>query len=140
MKQAEILQIDGENTLAKYSRPAGVITKNNTTAGPVVIADIASPELSTDVNGTTADGEVLTVGASSVQSAAIVGNFIDVTYAPTATTTLGCYVELGFNPTAQAGSYYIASNTTYRFSITSGNKIACLQIAAGGSLYIHPVE
>ena len=92
------------------------------------------------------EGQTVAVGGTSAASAAIVGTVIDVIYIPDANgfgdfTGDGCFIQIAAAPTAVADDdYYIAPNITYRFPITSGNKVAVIQSVAAGDLYIHPVS
>ena len=80
--------------------------------------------------------QFLTVGAASVQSAAVGASTNRVFL----TSTTGCYVALGSNPTATvgAGSIYVPPNVVmFPISVTSGTtKIAVIQSTAGGNLTI----
>lgn len=79
-------------------------------------------------------GEALAVTSSSGQSAAITGTLVDVI------ADAVCFIELGDSPTAVTGtSYRIAADTTYRFPITSGNKLAAIT-ATTANLWLHPVQ
>jgi len=87
------------------------------------------------------EGQTVAVGGTSAASAAITGTGVDIIFIPDATTTLGCFIQIAGTPVAVANDdYYIAANTTYRFPITSGNKVACIQSVAAGDIYIHPVS
>ena len=73
---------------------------------------------------------------TSTQSAAITATTIDVTCTTTA------QIAIASNPTASVTTgYYCAAGVTYRFPITSGNKVAIIHSdgTTAGTAYIHPV-
>jgi len=73
--------------------------------------------------------------STSTQSAALTATVI-----VTCTTT--AQIAIGSNPTATvATGYYCAAGITYRFPITSGNKVAIIHSdgTTAGVGYIHPV-
>ena len=80
--------------------------------------------------------QFITVGAASVQSAAVGASTNRVFL----TSTTGCYVAFGAAPTATAGagSIYVPPNVVmFPISVTSGTtKIAVIQASAGGNLTI----
>ena len=83
----------------------------------------------------TAAGEKVALSNVTASSAAITGTFIDVS------CDVDCYVVIAAAPTAVAAtSYKIISYTTYRFPITSGNKIAGILASGTGNLWVHPVQ
>lgn len=75
----------------------------------------------------------ITTGASSAQSSAITGSYIDVW------CDQDVYIAIGANPTATSASYCLPKATLARFPITSGNKLAALQVSAAGTLHISVV-
>lgn len=88
-------------------------------------------------------GDDVSLTTSSAQSGAITGTVVDVT------CTADCFIAIGSNPTAVvcsggAGSagacYFMAGGITYRFPITSGNKIAGIVATGTATLYWHPVQ
>lgn len=82
-----------------------------------------------------AAGNVRTFNGASAQTAAITGDAVDVA------ADSPCWIEIGSDPTAVVNtSYYMTANTTYRFPITSGNKIAAIDDGTTGNLYYHPVQ
>ena len=96
------------------------------------------------------EGQTVAVGAASAKTgSAIVGTTVDVIYVPDLNAfgdfiNDGCFIQIAPQATVEAvanDDYYIAPNTTYRFSITSGYGIACIQSSATtGDIYIHPVS
>jgi len=84
--------------------------------------------------GNSGTGLSVAVGAASTASAAITATLIDIV------ATTECFIQIAASPVAVVNDdYYVPKNTTYRFPITSGNKVAVIQSAAAGTLYIHPV-
>jgi len=113
----------------------GLVEETSGAAHVLVAGGYAGPE------NEVSEGQTVAVGAASAASAVIAGTVVDVIFIPDAATTLGCFIQIATAPVAVANDdYYIASNTTYRFPITTGNKIACIQSAAAGDIYIHPVS
>ena len=83
----------------------------------------------------TAVGAKVALTAASAQSAAVTGSYVDVT------CDTDCYVLIAANPTAVVDtSYKVNAYTTYRFPITSGNKIAALVASGTGNLWWHVVQ
>lgn len=84
-----------------------------------------------------AAGEAISNTASSQQTAAITGDTIDVS----TDSTDDVFIEIGSDPTAVADtSYHICSNQTYRFPITSGNKVAVIATGTNGKTWVRVVE
>lgn len=82
-----------------------------------------------------AAGAKVALTTSSAQSAAITGDWIDVS------SDVDCFVEIGANPTAVVDtSYRMVAGTTYRFPITTGNKIAGILSAGTGNLWYRAVQ
>lgn len=81
--------------------------------------------------------KVITVGASSAQSAAVGVNTDRVVLS----TTTDCWIAIGDNPTAAvatAGSFFLAAGSqSYPISVTKGvTKIAAIQASAGGYMSV----
>lgn len=80
-------------------------------------------------------GAKVALTTSSAQSAAIAGDWIDVS------SDVDCFVEIAANPTAVADtSYRLVAGTTYRFPITAGNKIAGIVASGTGNLWYRVVQ
>lgn len=98
------------------------------TAFDVQVHGLIGPE------GNSGNGQAISTGATSVQSTAITKTVVDLT------ATEDCFVAIGASPVAAANTdYFIPKLQTYRFAITSGNKVAVIQSSTGGILYVHPV-
>lgn len=72
--------------------------------------------------------------ATHGETAAITGTLVDVL------CTTAAFIAIAASPVATTSGYYCAAGVTYRFPITSGNKVSAVQAAAGGTLYVHPVS
>lgn len=89
---------------------------------------------STDVTRTPIGvGEVVAIGAGSLQSAVFPVNTKTVRLVATA----DCFVEIGGNPTAAANtSTYLPAGSVEYFSARDGWKVAVIQASGSGSLYV----
>lgn len=102
------------------------ITKKSTNLGGVhqehVLVDGLTPGACSKV----------AVGAASAQSAAIAGAMVRLT------PTTDCHVAFGANPTAAADGtcMFLPASQPIVLAFTSGNKIAVIQNAAAGTLFI----
>jgi hypothetical protein len=82
----------------------------------------------------TGEGQLVTIsGTSTPVASAINANFVDIT------CTTEAYIAFGSTPVASADDYYVVANTTYRFPIVYGDKVAAVQVSSGGTMYAHPV-
>jgi len=117
---------------------AGLVGKDSSD-DPVAVGVTASGQLMTsgDVGPEAHDGqgESVSYTGTAGTSAAITGTIIDVT------CTTDAFVAIGAAPTAVADGtdYFVSGGLTYRFPITSGNKISAIQLSSGGTMYVHPV-
>ena len=80
------------------------------------------------------EGQTVVYTSAAVQSAAIIGSVVDIV------VTSNAFIAIASNPTATVSSYYCVSDTTYRFSITTGNKVSVLRDAYDGEMHLHPVS
>ena len=80
-------------------------------------------------------GQTLVFSGTSAQATNAVG---DQTKWIKIASAQDCYIELGANPTAVAGtSMFMAGDKADRyFLISPGHKIAAIQVSTGGTLYI----
>lgn len=75
--------------------------------------------------------QTLAVGAASVATAAPIG--ADVVRL---VSTVDCYVANGSNPTATAVSMFLPAKLPEYFVLAQSDKLAVLQAASGGTLFI----
>ena len=78
--------------------------------------------------------DIVTVGAASAQSVAVPANI----HKAMLTSTTGCYVAYGTNPTAAAadGSFYLPADCEVVLSVHPGQKFAAIQATSGGNLSV----
>lgn len=82
-------------------------------------------------------GESIAIGAGSVQS---VTPFPVNTSAVRIVSTVDCWIEIGANPTAAAGtSFFLPASSPEYFAAAAGDRIAVIQASAAGFLYERPV-
>jgi len=75
----------------------------------------------------------VSIGGSSTQGTAVAGN----TTAVLLCATVACFVAVGSNPTAVAGtSLYLPANVPLFVGIGAGQKVAAIQASSGGTLYV----
>lgn len=72
------------------------------------------------------------IGASSVASAA----FQPGTSVIQVTPTVACFVKTGAAPTATTSGMYLAAGVPVLIGVTGGQKIAVIESASTGTLYI----
>lgn len=83
----------------------------------------------------TAVGAKVALTNASAQSGAITGSWVDVI------CDVNCFILIAASPTAIADtSYLLIANTTYRFPITTGNKVAGILSSGTGNLWWHAVK
>ena len=83
----------------------------------------------------TVTGNKVSLSNVSAQSAAIAGTYVDLV------CDVNCFILIAANPTAVADtSYQLIAYTTYRFYITSGNKVAGILSTGTGNLWWHVVQ
>jgi len=73
---------------------------------------------------------------ATAASGAVTGTLVDVT------CTTAAVIQIAATPVAVvATGYYCAAGITYRFPITSGNKVAAIKAtgSSAGVMYLHPV-
>ena len=83
-----------------------------------------------------AGGSLITVGASSTQSAAMDTTEIQIS------GTTNCWINAGTNPTAVAGTsgnMYFPAGTVMTIKWIPGNKLAAIQDSTGGFITVTPV-
>ena len=80
------------------------------------------------------NSDVVAVGAASAQSAAVPANIHKVML----TSTTGCWVAYGVNPTASAaaGSFYLPADCEVVLSAHPSQKFAVIQASTAGSLSV----
>lgn len=92
--------------------------------------------LHSDPNGTDVQlmklgaSQAVVTGAVSAQSTALTTDVVMLT------ASAACFVAFGANPTATSSSHYLIADYPYVFAVTEGHKIAALQVAAAGVLYV----
>lgn len=107
----------------------GLIRKSNADTVNIVGGGLSGP------SGNTGNGQVVAFTGTSAQSTAITATVIDLT------ATEDCFIAIALSPAAAANSdYFMPKNSTYRFPMTTGHKVAVIQATTGGNLYIHPVS
>jgi hypothetical protein len=77
--------------------------------------------------------------AGTIDGAALVGSFVDVT----CTTDAYIRITTFTNPTAATDSdYYVTGGLTYRFPLPEGDiyTVSALRVLTDGTLYVHPVS
>lgn len=84
-----------------------------------------------------ADTQVVAIGAASVQSTAIAGT---KRAAVRLVATVDCHIAISKAPTATATSMLLAANQPEYFKLCDDYKIAVIQDAAAGSLYITEMD
>lgn len=77
--------------------------------------------------------QVVTVGAASAATTNAVGS---QTYVVRLISTTDCHVVFAGTPTATANDMFLAADREELFRISPGEKVAAIQNAAGGSLYV----
>lgn len=82
-----------------------------------------------------ASTQSVAVSGTSAQSAAISGS---ASYVRLVATTL-CHVRVGSNPTATAAHMPLVPFVPEYFAVSSGQKVAAIQNASAGTLYITEV-
>jgi len=84
----------------------------------------------------TAVGQAISISNVATQSNAINEEAVDIL------ADALCFVAIGTNPTAVAGtSYACAANTTYRFPIKKGDKVSIITSGTTtGTAYVHGVR
>jgi len=80
-------------------------------------------------------GVSVAYAAAAGNTAAITGTAIDLLCT---TAAFICISQAG--TAATASGYYCAAGVTYRFPITTGDIVSAIQVAAGGTVYAHPVS
>lgn len=83
-----------------------------------------------------ANGAVVAIGVASAQSGTLTaGAYI-------LTPNVDCYISVGTNPTASsgAGSDFLGAGTKWPLTILSGNKVAVIQSASAGNLFLVPIK
>ncbi|HZT29250.1 MAG TPA: hypothetical protein VFA33_05170 [Bryobacteraceae bacterium] len=79
--------------------------------------------------------QTLAIGSSSVATAAPIGADVVRLVA-----TADCYIAIGSNPTATATNMFLPAKMPENFVIAQTDKIAVLQVASGGTLFITPAQ
>lgn len=82
----------------------------------------------------TGSGQAVAYTGTAGTSARIDADTIDVT------VTTAAFMRIGAAPTAVANDYYLVAGQPYRFPIEFGSKVSFVQVASGGTAYIHPVS
>ena len=85
--------------------------------------------------------QVVAIGAASVQSSAfqnvVTAGSQQVTSCIQICATVACFVAVGANPTAVANTtMYVPLGTPIRLAVNPGDKIAVIQAASSGRLYV----
>lgn len=75
---------------------------------------------------------VVTISGSSAASPA----FTNQTTIVRVVSTTDCHIRFDANPTATTTQMYLPANVVEYFRVNPGHKIAGIQRAAGGSLYV----
>lgn len=87
--------------------------------------------------GAAGAGQTVAIGGSSTQSTAMPAG----TRAVRLVATVDCWVEIGANPTAAANtSFFLPATTVEYLAATVTDKVAVLQSASSGSLYVRPTN
>lgn len=77
--------------------------------------------------------QTVTVGTTSAATTNGVGA---QTYVVRLISTTACHVAFGAAPTATTSDMYLAANREENFVVTPGQKVAVIQNAAAGMLYV----
>jgi hypothetical protein len=117
-----------EYTCTNAVTPTWIITREYDSTGSAHVNPEKGPE--GDTNG----GETVSYTATAGTSAALTADFIDVT------CTTDSFVAIASAPTATTDGYFCSAGLTYRFPITSGNKVSAIRLTTDGTMYIHPVS
>jgi hypothetical protein len=78
------------------------------------------------------NSQAIAVGGSSVASSSIQ----EISTIVRLYTNTDCFVAIGQNPVATASSLFLPAGSTEYFAANSFDKVAVLQAAAAGTLYI----
>jgi hypothetical protein len=95
----------------------------------------------TDQNGATVPGVFAAKNGSgqvkAYTTSAAIDNVIgsDTRFVEVVVTT-AAYVRVGVSPTAAIADRYVPANTPMIFPCAPGDKVAAVQVAAGGNLYV----
>jgi len=127
---SNVLQKTGTTYPAAGGGPA--IMKTTTTGGAEVpsvnVDNIAYGALPCIKIGAT---QAVAVGSASAQSAVVAASVVRLV------STTDCFVAFGSNPTANTTtSLFLPANSPEYFQFNSGDKVAVIQNAAAGNLYI----
>lgn len=77
--------------------------------------------------------QTVTVGAASAATTNAVGSNI---HAVRLISTTACHIKIEQAPTATTSDFLMAANREEYFTIHPGEKVAVIQNAAGGTLYV----
>jgi hypothetical protein len=76
--------------------------------------------------------QTVAIGVASAQSAATASGTKYVRIA----CTSAAYIAIGANPTATSSSMIVPANTAQIFKCNGSDKVACLQVSAGGVMSV----
>lgn len=82
---------------------------------------------------TPSTNQTVAVGAAS---AAVTNPFGAYTTVVRLCSTTACHIALGANPTATASSIYLPANVPWFIEVAPGQKVAVIQNAAAGTLFV----
>lgn len=88
------------------------------------------------VRTATGTGQIITIGAASAASTALPAGTTCVRLV----SSVDCYIEVGSAVTAATTGVFLPAGTVEYFQTAPGEVVACIQVTAGGSLYVSPMK